>query len=328
MAIHISSCDSFPYGSRKTNINSKKIHTSKESYTSRSKFRGGGTFLNASTPGATTIVFIYLLICIIHPETKSQENSCSYVPKRLTTEYCVCSYMSGKDTQFLRLVCKGLNTAEVFSPLQSVPANSKLKHNHHQRVSTNHVNFVENENLLSNLNILSEEESAWINVKQAIGEVIVRESDLGCVDFRKFNTFTNLKKLVITNSKVTKLNCDNKNNIYESDKSNLKLDTLTHLDLSGNAIRSIQVSDFEFLPNMQNINLSRNLIEHLEDVFSHLTQLETLDLSSNHLNANLKKSVFDGINKSIENLYISGKSDMIKSYRVYRCHNNFPQKIC
>ena len=293
---------SFVFRGNKRMSNYKKKDTSTDSYTSRSSFRGGGGrrsgVLPLLTQNKAIIAIFYLVICIIYPGAGSQQNSCSNVPKRITNHYCVCQSMSSIDTHSLSLVCKGLNTTDIFSPRELIPSNSgKLK------ISTN---SLESKNTISEFKILSEEESAWTDIKKRIRHVIVQDSDLNCVSFSDFKSFTNLEKLVITNSKAHKLNCDTKvNNKYESE--NIKLESVKHLDLSSNHIRLIKLNDFKSLPNVKIIDLSRNWIQHIEDVFRDLTQLEKLDLSSNQLNANLKQSVFDGITKSIKWLDVSSK---------------------
>ena len=307
-------------GRNKKYTKSKNNRISTESYTSRSKFRGGGFYREMAH--RLVIILLYLWICIILPGAGtentnvnslfSSKGACSFVPKRLTNEVCICKPSTDSSDNFLSLMCRGLDSTNVFFPVNVLSKKSNTAAN--QKISTNSINSIPNENTISQLNILNEEESAWRNVKTKFNKIVIEDSNLKCVGFQNFKAFPNLTNLTITNSNVTKVDCDNQNNKYVSDKS--LLSSVTHLDLSGNLIHSVKLKDLNLFPNLHSINLSRNALQHLEDVFSNQKQLIRVDLSSNHLSANLKSSVFNGLTKSpnLAHLDISG--------RLILFHNN------
>ena len=253
------------------------------------------------------ITVIYLLIFVIYPGRGSAETSCSNVPKRLTNGHCECGFMPQPNHKLLSLVCKGLNASDMFSALHSRP--NTLKSNEHpHRIVKDGENFSSQKNSISSDTILSEEESTWMIAKSSVGEVIVTESDIKCVDLDHFVYFTSLRKLVIANSKVTKLDdCDiDKGNQYKSETPSTMLNFLTYLDLSNNAIKSIKLRALEQAKNLKTINLSNNMLQHLDDIFTNLKLLEELNLSSNKLDARVDRVVFTDIPSSLKSLDISG----------------------
>ena len=85
------------------------------------------------------------------------------------------------------------------------------------------------------------------------------------------------------------------------------LESVTTLNLSKNKIRTIQKADFQNFPKLKAIDLSKNSIRDLQDVFTNLQKLEELDLSFNQLDANLDQKVLYGITKSIKSFDISSR---------------------
>ena len=291
----------------KTKTPNRNRKTSLDSYTSRNEFRGGGSYLGSSTTNSTIVTVIYLLIFVIYPGRGSAETSCSNVPKRLTNGHCECSFMPQPNHKLLSLVCKGLNASDIFSALHPRP--NTLKSNEHpHRIVKERGNLSSQKNSILSDNILSEEESIWMIAKGSVGEVILTESDIKCVDLDHFVYFTSLRKLVIANSKVTKLDdCDiDKGNQYKSDSPSTMLNFLTHLDLSKNAIKGIKWRAFEQAKNLKTVNLSNNMLQHLDDIFTNLKLLEELNLSSNNLDASLDRVVFTDLPSSLKSLDISG----------------------
>ena len=302
----------------KTKTPNRNRKTSLDSYTSRNEFRGGGGgYLGSSTTNSTIITVIYLLIFVIYPGRGSAETSCSNVPKRLTNGHCECGFMPPPNHKLLSLVCKGLNASDMFSALHSRP--NTLKSNEHpHRIVKDGKNFSSQKNSILSDKILSEEESTWMIAKSSVGEVIVTESDIKCVDLDHFVYFTSLRKLVIANSKVTKLDdCDiDKGNQYKSETPSTMLNFLTHLDLSNNAIKSIKLRALEKAKNLKTINLSNNMLQHLDDIFTNSKLLEELNLSSNKLDARVDRVVFTDLPSSLKSLDISGWYQIIH-YLLY-----------
>ena len=302
----------------KTKTPNRNRKTSLDSYTSRNEFRGGGGgYLGSSTTNSTMITVIYLLIFVIYPGRGSAETSCSNVPKRLTNGHCECGFMPPPNHKLLSLVCKGLNASDMFSALHSRP--NTLKSNEHpHRIVKDGKKFSSQKNSILSDKILSEEESTWMIAKSSVGEVIVTESDIKCVDLDHFVYFTSLRKLVIANSKVTKLDdCDiDKGNQYKSETPSTMLNFLTHLDLSNNAIKSIELRALEQAKNLKTINLSNNMLQHLDDIFTNSKFLEELNLSSNKLDARVDRVVFTDLPSSLKSLDISGWYQIIH-YLLY-----------
>ena len=59
---------------------------------------------------------------------------------------------------------------------------------------------------------------------------------------------------------------------------------------------------------LRTLNVSHNKIDHIESrLFAQFTQLISLDLSNNHLNENLKPSVFENLPRGLKYLDISSK---------------------
>ena len=303
----------------KTKTPNRNRKTSLDSYTSRNEFRGGGGggYFGSSTTNSTMITVIYLLIFVIYPGRGSAETSCSNVPKRLTNGHCECGFMPPPNHKLLSLVCKGLNASDMFSALHSRP--NTLKSNEHpHRIVKDGKNFSSQKNSILSDKILSEEESTWMIAKSSVGEVIVTESDIKCVDLDHFVYFTSLRKLVIANSKVTKLDdCDiDKGNQYKSETPSTMLNFLIHLDLSNNAIKSIELRALEQAKNLKTINLSNNMLQHLDDIFTNSKFLEELNLSSNKLDARVDRVVFTDLPSSLKSLDISGWYQIIH-YLLY-----------
>ena len=268
------------------------------STTSRSKFRGGGKKAKLRVPigRMALLTILYLTMCVIYPGTgRVTENStCPFDIESLKN--CECKPISTTDSYFISLECQNINSTQIFLPISS----SNIKSGD---LETNDMNSIESQRFLSNQDTLSDD---WVNLKKKVRHIIIKDSTLECVTFTDFLSFINLEKLVITGSELTKLNgCDIQSNRYKSGEKVLK--SVTTLNLSKNKIRTIHMADFQNFPRLKEIDLSKNSIRDLEDVFTNLQNLEELDLSFNQLDANLDQNVLYGISKSIKSFDISSK---------------------
>lgn len=70
-------------------------------------------------------------------------------------------------------------------------------------------------------------------------------------------------------------------NLTDSSFGGTKLHSLRHLDLSNNFISYIGKDAFQPLPQLQEVDLSRNRLAHMPDVFTPLKQLVLLSLDKN-----------------------------------------------
>jgi Leucine-rich repeat (LRR) protein len=90
------------------------------------------------------------------------------------------------------------------------------------------------------------------------------------------NRFPNLEVLDVTNK------CGIKS--FSDEYKNATWPSLTHLNLSGNAITKIQADDLTGFVSLKNVNVSYNLLESFAlGASSGLNKLEILDLSNNRL---------------------------------------------
>ena len=268
------------------------------STTSRSKFRGGGRKAKLRVPieRMALLTTLYLTMCVIYPGTgKVTKNStCPFDIESLKN--CECKPISTTDSYFISLECQNISSTQIFLPISS----SNIKSG---ELVTNDINSIESQRFLSNQDTLSDD---WVNLKKKVRQIIIKESTLECVTFTDFLSFINLEKLVITGSELTKLNgCDIQSNRYKSGEK--VLESVTTLNLSKNKIRTIQKADFQNFPKLKAIDLSKNSIRDLQDVFTNLQKLEELDLSFNQLDANLDQKVLYGITKSINSFDISSR---------------------
>ncbi|XP_051051907.1 leucine-rich repeat-containing protein 53 [Phodopus roborovskii] len=82
-----------------------------------------------------------------------------------------------------------------------------------------------------------------------------------------------LTRLLLDGNQIT--------NLTQSSFRGANLPRLRHLDLSNNFISFIEKDAFRPLPRLQEVDLSRNMLAHMPDAFTPLTQLSLLSLEGN-----------------------------------------------
>ena len=142
------------------------------------------------------------------------------------------------------------------------------------------------------------------NPFQSTQELFIEDSPtLDCLNPKDFVGFQSLNSLSVISSGLKTLYC------HHQEKQNddgFKNQQLLHLDLSNNSISELM--DLTSLTQLRTLNVSHNKIDQIESrIFAQFTQLISLDLSNNHLNENLKPSVFESLPKGLNYLDISSK---------------------
>ena len=175
------------------------------------------------------------------------------------------------------LVCKGIKNSAVF----------------HTSKSRNDISMVSNSNT---------------NPFQLTEKLFIEDSPtLDCLNPKDFVGFQSLNSLSVISSGLKTLYC------HHQEKQNddgFKNQQLLHLDLSNNSISDLIMDDLTRLgvTQLRTLNVSHNKIDHIESrLFAQFTQLISLDLSNNHLNENLKPSVFENLPRGLKYLDISSK---------------------
>ena len=122
---------------------------------------------------------------------------------------------------------------------------------------------------------------------------------LAMVDLADFASFSNLKRLRVTNSSVQNLQATEFDTILP----------LEVLDLSSNAIESLSgVVLQDGMPHLKHLNMSRNRLRDLgPSVFGGLRGLDVLDLSGNLLDEDINPDVLKSLPESITYLDLSGE---------------------
>ena len=196
----------------------------------------------------------------------SASQQCSYLPDPLQ-KACVCSQTSGG----LKLTCKGVRELSVFqdsgSNSESVESNS-----------------------ISNFEDVSEQ---WEKEKASVVEIEIKEGGFKCANLHSFNGFRSLSRLSITGSKLSRLGrCSNhENSVVHPSETDLSFN-LIWFNVAENSIRQVIASDLPPFKMLQHFNLSGNSISHIEPIFAKMTNLQSLDLSSNKLDENMDPAVF------------------------------------
>lgn len=107
-------------------------------------------------------------------------------------------------------------------------------------------------------------------------------STLGCLDLRNCNMRRLEKKFMdqFPNLKLTRVsNCNLE--MIEDDALSQKI---VYLDLRQNLFKTLCKRDFSKLINLKYFNMSKNNLESFENgIFSNMKNLESIDLSDNHL---------------------------------------------
>ena len=85
-----------------------------------------------------------------------------------------------------------------------------------------------------------------------------------------------------------------------------KLENVLAIDMSMNAMKSLELSELEMFENLRYLNLARNQIRHIYRTRQPINHLELLDLSGNHL-LSLTNSTFEGLS-ALKHLDLSSNS--------------------
>ncbi|GAB1288262.1 Leucine-rich repeat-containing protein 4C [Apodemus speciosus] len=83
-----------------------------------------------------------------------------------------------------------------------------------------------------------------------------------------------LNRLLLDRNQIT--------NLTQGSFKGANLHRLRHLDLSNNFISFVEEDAFQPLPQLQEVDLSRNMLAHMPDAFTPLKQLSLLCLEGNH----------------------------------------------
>lgn len=225
------------------------------------------------------IVFLAISVSSIQgnflPNVESEVEACLHLPNPLS-ESCICSELEqgpNGDGGGVELACKRLNSTASFH-LDSISQSGELE--------TNAINDIQTNSAQHYRELL----------RQNLKEVLIRDSDLKVLKLSDFSVYPNLRKLSVTQSRVVKV------------ENPVRLPNLVSLDLSGNKLRFFGL-DFQRLPQLQGLNLSHNAIQDMEPKLNE-TRLNTLDLSSNQFNEDIKPHILTNLPDTLQSLDISG----------------------
>lgn len=209
-----------------------------------------------------------------------------------------------------------------------------------------------------NLQILAENQMLRIvesKIKAAvdrskINELKILNQHTLFLPFGIAQVFSNLRKLIVGNSKLTKISPESlknlknlKNLILASNRINIIAETdfahlsqLENLDLSRNQIKKLDVGTFDTLVELTDLRLNGNQIEEIDnEVFAKNLKLRLLSLHDNHLEfigaellstlGNLQHADFSG-NDCIKTAHPKPSMRELKRTFVQDCAK--PTKLC
>ena len=120
-----------------------------------------------------------------------------------------------------------------------------------------------------------------------------------------------------------------RNMIWEWNGTILGVENLTTLDLSWNSCGLMGLSIFQYMPNLQFLNLSKNYLgtsinkDQIGTIFQNQGKLNSLDISQNRL-TKLADNIFVGL-KKLTHLYLS--QNLLKEFHVNLSHMNLLAKL-
>jgi len=135
-----------------------------------------------------------------------------------------------------------------------------------------------------------------------VSEINIRDSwDLLCLESRHLSQLSGLRRVKVTRGGLRQLFCDTE----ESDRGLLKKWETLHVTFT--KLKTLQRDHLKRFPNIKQLNLSNNKLEHLSHrVFRDLQQVDILDISNNLLDERLEKETLEGVTENIKHLDISG----------------------
>ena len=143
----------------------------------------------------------------------------------------------------------------------------------------------------------------YVATAQAVVGVEITESAVDCVDLRDFERFYQLKDLAVTNSKLKDLICPARQGRYHPVINNLI--GLRSLDLSNNLLNHMD-NIFRSSTSIEQINLANNQLRQISPVISSFKRLKSLDISNNQLSETLDQKIFEKLPLNLEYLDLSG----------------------
>lgn len=152
-------------------------------------------------------------------------------------------------------------------------------------------------------------------------------------DFKAFEPLKNLSSLDVSHNNLTLVNASDftmfakLNQLFKLNIAYCQLrnvsnviqalgSTITELDVSGNSIETLHANTFNFLINLESLNLSDTNMTSIDfSAFKILTNLRILDISSNKL----REINFEPITNRLNHLYLTG-NDLIEMKNFDQIH--------
>ena len=138
---------------------------------------------------------------------------------------------------------------------------------------------------------------------QNVVRVDIVNSIVDCLDLAHLSRFSSLASLTVKNSHLKEVLCPARLGRDSSSVNNLK--DLLSLDVSSNLLSHLD-SRLQVAKLLETLNLSNNRFSHLCPVMASFTNLKYLDLSSNLFSNTLDKNIMDIIKNSLQILDLSG----------------------
>ena len=141
------------------------------------------------------------------------------------------------------------------------------------------------------------------NTQTVVGVDIIN-SKVDCLDLTHLSRFSSLFYVTVKNSHLKEVLCPARLGRDSPSINNLK--DLLSLDVSSNLLSHLD-SRLQVATLLETLNLSNNRFSHLCPVMASFTNLKYLDLSNNLFSNNLDQNIMDLIKHSLLNLKLSGR---------------------
>ena len=141
-----------------------------------------------------------------------------------------------------------------------------------------------------------------LNTQTVVGVDIIN-SVVDCLDLTHLSRFSSLAYLTVKNSHLKEVLCPARPGRDSPGTSNLK--DLLSLDVSSNLLSHLD-SRLKVATMLETLNLSNNRFSHLCPVMTSFTSLKYLDLSSNLFSNTLDQNIMEIIKHSLQSLKLSG----------------------
>jgi len=136
-------------------------------------------------------------------------------------------------------------------------------------------------------------------------EINLSDNFIDSIDSEAFSTISELSTLNLARNPITEL-------------TNLDVEGLQALDVSGGKLHKLNEDFFKGLLDLSTLNVSSNLISSIDaDTFSGLTKLMYIDLSNNLFNS-LPMTLFEN-NRKLEKISLSG-NNLLKNLPTFNGH--------